>query len=282
MASSTRWSFRGAAVTAGQVGEPAAGESLHQTFQVRRREWRAQRRRTFLLGAVWWGPGLVLAGIAAGASTRFPAFGLLVTVLGFAAAVNVGLNRPRSLVAIQERATAETATGRILRAVEIRGGAKVLHDRVLTGSAGSFEIEHVVISPRGVFLVDTKLWEGKSVRIFGATMFVDLHDQADMLKEFEERARILGEALTAEAAAHDEVSVVTVTPILAVHHEHLPGTPRVMGGVVVLLPPQLPVVLRGAHMRWQASGVAALIAAAERILVRKSPPQPAARPRPRG
>lgn len=277
MASSTRWSFRGAPAT-GQVADPVAGESLHETFQIRRREWRAERRRAFWLSAVWWGPGIVLAGVLAGASTRFPAFGVLVVLLGFAAAANVGLNRPRSLVAIQHRADAESSTGRVLRAVEIRGGAKVLHDRILTGSTESFEVEHVVISPRGVFLVDTKQWEGKSVRMFGATMFVDLHDQLDMFKEFEKRARLLGEALTEAAALDDEVGVVSVTPLLAVHHEHLPGTPRVIGRVLILLPPQLPVVLRASHLRWQASGVLALVAAAERILVRRSAPGPS-RPR---
>ena len=269
MASTTRWSFRGAGGD-GQLAEPTAGESLHETFQLRRREWRAARRRAFFLSAVWWGPGIVLAGVLAGASTRFPAFGVLVVVLGFAAAANVGLNRPRSLLAIRERATAESATGRMLHAVEIRGGAKVLHDRMLNGPGGSFEVEHVVLSPRGVFLVDTKQWEGKSVRMFGPTMFVNLHDQADMFKEFIERARKLGEALTEAASDEEEVGVVSVTPVLAVHHEHLPGTPRIMSGVIVLLPTQLPVVLRGSHMRWQPSGVAALTAVAERILVRKS------------
>ena len=273
MASTSRWSFRGATAT-GQVAEPAAGESLHETFRLRRREWRAERRRIFWLTAIWWGPGIVLAGVLAGASTHFPAFGVLVVGLGFAAAANVGLNRPRSLVAIQEQATAATATGRILHAVEIRGGAKVLHDRVLVGAGESFEAEHVVISPRGVFLVDTKQWNGKSIRMFGATMFVELHDQATMFKEFVDRARLLGEALTEAAASAEEVGVVSVTPLLAVNHEHLPGTPRVMNGVVILLPAQLPVVLRGSYLRWQASGVAALIAASERVLVRKSPPVP--------
>lgn len=275
MSSSTRWSFRG---DTGQAAEPVAGGSLHETFQLRRREWRAERRRSLWLSSVWWAPGILLAGVLAGASTRFPAFGVLVVVLGFAAVANVGLNRPRSLVAIETRATAETATGRVLRAVEIRGGARVLHDRMLATATGPFEVEHVVISPRGVFLIDTKQWEGRSVRMFGATMFVNLHDQADMFKEFENRAKALGQALTAAAADTDEVGVVSVVPLLAVHHEHLPGTPRVMGGVVILLPAQLPVVLRGSYLRWQASGVQALTAAAERILVRKSPPVPG-RPR---
>ena len=273
MAKSGRWSFRGAAA-GGQVTEPAAGESLRATFELRRRQWRAQRRRTFWLSAVWWGPGLVLLGIAAGASTRFPAFGILVTVLGFAAAANVGLNRPRSLVAIQQRATAESGTGRALHAVEIRGGAKVLHDRMLIGRGEPFEVEHLVLSPRGVFLVETKQWEGKSVRMFGTTMFVNNLDQAGLFKELTERSRILGEALTEAAADNDEVGVVTVSPLVAVHHEHLPGTPRQMLGVIVLLPAQLPAVLRGAYPRWQPSTVQSLVTAAELMLVRKTPPDP--------
>lgn len=270
MAKPVRWSFRGAA-GGGEMADPLAGESLHAAFELRRRQWRAERRRGFWLSAVWWGPGIVLVGVAAGASTRFPAFGILVVVLGFAAAANVGLNRPSSLIAIQQRATAESDTGKVLRAVEIRGGAKVLHDRMLVGGADSFEVEHLVVSPRGVFLVDTKQWEGRSVRMFGTEMFVNHRDQSGMFKEFVERAKMLGEALTAAAADDSQVSVVTVTPLLAVHHEHLPGTPRVMYGVVVLLPAQLPVVLRGSPLRWQNSAVQSLINAAEQILVRRSP-----------
>ena len=273
MAKPGRWSFRGATAGA-EVSEPSAGDSLRATFDVRRRQWRAERRRIFWLSAVWWGPGIVLLGVFAGASTRFPAFGILVSVLGFAAAANVGLNRPRSLVAIQQRASAESGTGRALHAVEIRGGAKVLHDRMLVGRGESFEVEHLVVSPRGVFLVDTKQWEGKSVRMFGTTMFVNHHDQADMFKEFTERARILGEALTEAAAANEEVGVVTVTPLLAVHHANLPGTPRQMLGVIIVLPAQLPIVLRGSFPRWQGAAVQSLIEAAERMLVRKSPPGP--------
>jgi hypothetical protein len=273
MARAGRWSFRGAtagAVTAG----PGAGESLRATFESRRHQWRADRRRTFLLSAVWWGPAIVALGVAAGASTRFPAFGILVVLLGFAAVVDVALHRPGSLIAIEQRATAEVSTGRVLRAVEIRGGAKVLHDRMLIGRAESFEVEHLVVSPRGIFLVDTKQWEGKSVRMFGAAMFVNHHDQAGLCKELRERARILGEALTDAADDDEEVGVVTVTPMLAVHHENLPGTPRLMLGVVVVLPAQLPSVLRSSPLRWSNSAVQSLVIASERILVRKSPQGP--------
>jgi hypothetical protein len=122
--------------------------------------------------------------------------------------------------------------------------------------------------------VETKQWEGKSVRMFGTTMFVNNVDQAGLFKELTERSRILGQALTEAAADNDEVGVVTVNPLVAVHHEHLPGTPRQMLGVIVLLPAQLPAVLRAAYPRWQPSTVQSLVTAAELMLVRKSPPDP--------
>jgi hypothetical protein len=259
-------------MAAGRVAQaPRAGESLHATYEQRHADWIRRRRRGIWLSAVWWGPALVAAAIGVGSVLRFPAFGVIFLVLSAAAVIDVAFSRPDSLVLVKTRATAETATGRLLRHVEIRGGASVLHDRMLTGAADPFAVEHLVVSPRGIFLVDTKQWAGHSVRLLGRDLFLDNVDQGAVFKQLAEHARVLGETLTAAAGADEEVGVVTVTPLLALHGTEIRATPLTIHNVVLLTPEQLPGILRRPDLRWSPSAVNSLTAAAELLLIRKDP-----------
>lgn len=250
-----------------QEGPPRAGQSLEAAYTQRYSAWIAARRRAAGLSALWWGPAIAALAIVAGVSTRYPFFGVLYFVLATAAALDVLFRRPDSLIAIQARAAAESDTGKSLRAIEIRGQAAVLHDRVLTSAGEPFEVEHLVISPRGAFLIETKRWGG--VKILGTTFYVGHDDQAEVFKQLVDRARILGEALTAAAGQHEEVGIVTVQPILTVHTDELPGTPRNMLGVTVVIPSQLAPTLRSPDPRYSSSAVKALREAAELLLVSK-------------
>jgi nuclease-like protein len=250
-------------------GPPRAGQSLQTAYSQRYGAWIATRRHSAALSALWWGPLIVAVSIIAGYSTHFPLFGVLYFVLGTAAVIDVLFRKPDSLVRVRARAEAESETGKVLRAVEIRGRATVLHDRILTGFGEPFEIEHLVLSPRGAFLIDSKQWHDHDVRMFGAVMYVNHVDQAPMFKRLVEQARALGEALTEAAALDEEVGIVTVQPLLAVHVEKLPGTPRNMLGVTVLIPEQLASTLRSPDVRWSSKAVDSLILAANRILVSK-------------
>jgi hypothetical protein len=250
-------------------GPPRAGESLQAAYSQRYSAWISNRRRSAALSALWWGPAIAAVSIVAGYSTHLPAFGVLFFVLAMAAVLDVLFRKPDALVRVRSRAAAESETGKALRALEIRGRASVLHDRMLTRVAEPFEIEHLVLSPRGAFLIDSKQWQNRDVRMFGMKIFVDHEDRAPMFRQLVERARVLGAALT-EAAAHDEeVGIVTVQPVLAVHIEKLPGTPRNMLGVTVVTPPQLASTLRSPDVRWSVSAVQSLTEAANSLLVSK-------------
>jgi len=249
----------------------SAERSLHTAYIHRYGAWISHRRRTAALSALWWTPAIVAAGVILGATTHFAAFGLVFLLLAMWAALDVLFHRPDRLVRVRERAAAESGTGKVLRAVEIRGGARVLHDRLLTAVADPFEVEHLVISPRGVFLIDSKQWHGQAVRLVGADMYVNHATQEPMFKGLVEHARVLGGALTTAAARNEEVGVVSVTPVLAVHADDLHGTPRNMQGVVVVTPPQLPGTLRSPDVRWSPQAVASLIEAADLLLIRKDP-----------
>ncbi|MBS2963268.1 NERD domain-containing protein [Actinocrinis puniceicyclus] len=252
-------------------GPPRAGQSLQIAYSQRYSAWISNRRRSAALSALWWGPAIVGVSIVAGYSTHFPFFGALYFVLAFAVVLDVLFRKPDALVRVRARAAAESETGKALRAVEIRGRAIVLHDRMLTRVTEPFEVEHLVLSPRGAFLIDSKQWQNRDVRMFGTKIYVDHEDRAPMFKRLVEQARALGEALT-EAAAHDEeVGIVTVQPVLAVHMENLPGTPRNMLGVTVVTPPQLAPMLRSPDVRWSAPAVRSLADAADRLLLSKDP-----------
>jgi hypothetical protein len=252
-----------------QEGPPRAGQSLQTAYTQRYDSWIAARRRAAALSALWWGPAIVAVAIIAGVSTHFPFFGVIYFVLATAAVLDVLFRRPDSLVRVKARAAAETDTGKALRAVEIRGRATVMHDRMLTGVSEPFEVEHLVVSPRGIFLIDTKQWRGRKVRVLGTSLFVGHDNQESVFKQLVERAKVLGELLT-EAGAHDnEVGVVTVYPILAVHADGLTGTPRNMLGVTLVTPPQLAPTMRTPDVRWSPSAVESLVEAAELLLVSK-------------
>jgi hypothetical protein len=250
-----------------QEGPPRAGQSLQAAYTQRYNAWLTARRRTASLSALWWGPAIAAIAIVAGVSTQYPFFGVLYFVLATAAVLDVLFRKPDSLTKIKARASAESDTGKALRAIQIRGQATVLHDRMFTGTADRFEVEHLVLSPRGAFLIETKRWSG--VKMLGAMFYVGHEDQSPLFKNLVERAQVLGEVLTRAAARDEEVGIVTVLPVLVVHTDELPGTPRNMLGVTVVLPPHLAPMLRSSDPRWSPSAVQSLSAAADLLLVGK-------------
>lgn len=249
---------------------PRAGQSLRDEYTMRQRQWIVQRRRAAALSATWWVPTLAVLSFVIGETTHFGMFGALVFVLGSAAVLDVMFRRPDSLVRVRVRADAEQDTGRVLDLARIRGGEIALHDRMfVAGAEDPFEVEHLVLSVRGVFLVDSKQWAGRKVQFIGGELYIDQIDQAPMFKEFVEHAQVIGEALTA-AGGHDEnVGVVTVNPMLVVHSGTVSGTPRTHHGVIILTPAQLAGTLRAPAHRWTVDTVRFMAEAAEVMLLRK-------------
>jgi hypothetical protein len=244
-----------------------AGTSLRAQYEDTRRQWAARQRRSVWLSALWWGPAAVLFGLLAGIGTRYALFGLLVTGLVVAAVIDVGFRHPQSMDRLKERADAEAGTARELRLLQVRGGARSLHDRFYSATSGeSFEVEHLVISPRGVFLVDSKEWHGFDVRLLGLDLFVNHVKQDTAMAAMRANAATLAKALTEAAGGNEEVGVVDVTSVLSVHADGITGTPRVMYGVIVVRPEQLPELLRSAYPRWSAATTAHLASVAEVLL----------------
>ena len=253
---------------AGGAQPRQAGASLRAEYDETRRQWAARRRRAVWLSALWWGPAAVLLGVLAGVGVKYALFGLLVTALVIAAAIDVGFRHPQSMDRLKARADAEAGTARELRPLQIRGGARTLHDRVYLPFDGGepFEVEHLVISQRGVYLVDSKEWHGFDVRLLGVDLFVNHVKQDEAMAKMRAHAADLGKALGEAAGSDEEVGVVDVTSVIAVHAEGITGTPRVMYGVIVVRPEQLNEVLRAADLRWSPTATENLLAAAEALL----------------
>ena len=190
---------------AGEGGARSAGSTLRSTYEDGRRQWAARRRRAVFLSALWWAPAAVAFGLLAGICTHFAFFGVLVTVLALAAVMDVAFQRPQSLDRIKARAAAESSTARTLEMLKVRGGGHTINDRYFGATAEPFDVEHLVVTPRGVFLVDSKEWRGFDVRLLGTELYVNHVHQGTALKDMVAHAQAIGEALSVAAAADEEV-----------------------------------------------------------------------------
>jgi hypothetical protein len=124
-----------------------------------------RRRRALELAAwapslAWRVPLVAAAGLVAqvlAAQAGLPRTGLL----GLAVAALVGWRlrfRPSDQARTWQRgATGERRTGRLLRRLP-RQGFVVFHDLAVPGSAAN--VDHLVIGPTGVFVIDSKQWTG--------------------------------------------------------------------------------------------------------------------------
>jgi hypothetical protein len=137
------------------VGRP--GGSAHAQW----RRMRAAERATWTRTLPWRLAATVGIGAGGGVLGRLlaPRLGLIVAALAVAAA-GWGLRFRPSPDAIGWRrgAAGERRTARLLDLLERRGWA-VLHDLAVPGSRAN--IDHLVIGPGGVFVIDSKQYRGR-------------------------------------------------------------------------------------------------------------------------
>jgi hypothetical protein len=121
---------------------------------------------------------------------------------------------PQSTTAWADGASGEEAAGRSLDTLRAEGFA-VLHDRRIPGSKAN--IDHIVISPAGVFVVDPKNYRGKvEQRDVGGLFRTDLRlyvgerDRTKLVKGMDRQVA----AVRAALAQDGEWGHVPVTPVL--------------------------------------------------------------------
>jgi Nuclease-related domain len=142
--------------------EAAAGSAGRSALaQYRRR--RSQERAAWIRSLVWRVPLVAAVGLTGSAlATQAGLARTPATVAGLAAAALVGWRlrfRPSPQArAWQRGASGERRTARLLDRLG-RDGYVVLHDLAMPGSLAN--IDHLVVGPSGVFVIDSKQWTGQ-------------------------------------------------------------------------------------------------------------------------
>ena len=145
--------------------QSVAGGSARAEFERRRARDRANLRRArpiiLAVGAAFIGGGLLMAAFGpVGPGPAGPIYRmlwLLVPIVTISAILSA-LVLPNSIVAWRTGALGEERTAELLRPLEAQG-FRVIHDRRMPRSKAN--IDHIVIGPPGVFVVETKNYGGK-------------------------------------------------------------------------------------------------------------------------
>ena len=212
------------------VGRP--GGSAQATWRrLRAAEWATWTR------SLPWRVAVLLGAAAAGGflgSLLPPRLGLIVAALAVAA-VGWGLRfRPSpDAVAWRRGAAGERRTARLLDLLERRGWA-VFHDLAVPGSRAN--IDHLVIGPGGVFVVDSKQYRGRLRLDSSGQLWHGGYPLAPALRTVDFEADRAAQVLTDPD--------VVVVPIVAVHRAQVPWGKVVMQGVPVVAARRLPSMLR--------------------------------------
>ena len=202
---------------------PQAGGSAAREFerrkQARRRRFRANLVRILVVAVVLG----VIAGAAAGSVlTPKAAWGVGLVVAAVFLASSWVL--PQTTTAWATGAAGERKTARALAKLPPDRFA-VLHDRAIPGSRAN--IDHLVIGPPGVFVVESKLYKGK-VTVKGGELLVNGR-RKPIIEQAHREAAVVQSALGAELARLG----IDVWPLLCIHGADLPWTKKVLGVRIV-------------------------------------------------
>jgi hypothetical protein len=213
------------------VGRPGGSAHAHWR-RARAAEWAAWIR------TLPWRVALILGiGVGGGVlgSQLAPGWGLFLGGLAAAVVAGWGLRFKPSpdAVAWRRGAAGERHTARLLDPLERHGWA-VLHDLAIPGSRAN--IDHLVIGPGGVFVIDSKHYRGRLQLDGAGRLWHGRHPLAPILRavdfEADQAARVLVDP------------DVVVVPIVAVHGAQVPWGKVVMNGVPVVAARRLPSMLR--------------------------------------
>ena len=235
------------------VGRPG-GSAQAQWRRTRAAEW-----ATWTRTLPWRVAATLGIGVSGGILGRLlgPRLGLVVGVL-VAMAVGWGLRfRPSpDAVAWRRGAAGERRSARLLSPLE-RQGWVVLHDLAVPGSPAN--LDHLVIGPGGVFVVDSKQYRGRLQLDPSSRLW---HGRYPLT------ATLRAVSFEADRAARVLADPQVVVPIVAIHGAQVPWGKVVTQGVPVVSARRLPSMLRALPGVLGPERVAAL---ADRARVRFHP-----------
>ena len=195
-----------------------AGEGAARKYEDLTQAWLRRNRGRFLILAAVLAPLVIVANLAAAqwSSLRWSAG--LVTGMVVAMFVIARMSPPAWIENWQDGAIGEQWTGRTLRKLESQGW-RIFHD--LAASHGN--IDHVVVGPGGVFLLDSKRWKG-SITVEGDSAVVRRLEDPDLHWQFTSPAHVKGLAVeVSEAIRAGTRATVWVTPVVVVWGDFTQG-----------------------------------------------------------
>jgi Nuclease-related domain len=211
------------------VGRPG-GSAQAQWRRARAAEWAAWTR------SLPWRVAVTLGAAAAGAVLGRLLAPRLALVLGMLAATAAGWGLRFKLspdaVAWRRGAAGERRTARLLGPLERHGWA-VLYDLAVPGS--QVNLDHLIIGPGGVFMVDSKHYRGRLQLDPSGRLWHGRYPLTPTLQA------VSFEADRAALVLTD--SDVVVMPVVAVHGAQVPWGKVVLQGVPVVAARRLPSML---------------------------------------
>jgi hypothetical protein len=212
------------------VGRPGASAQ----HEYRRR--RAAERARWTHGLPWRAGAVLAVGVAAGllgAQLAPDLAGLLAVAAAAGLGWRLRLRPSADILAWRRGAAGERRTARLLASLERRGWA-VLHDLAIPGTQAN--IDHLVIGPGGVLVIDSKqyrgrlrldrhgmVWHGRQLLVSALRRVLWAADQAD---------EVLG------------VAEVQVAAVVAVHGASVPWGLLQADGVTIVPARRLPGLLQ--------------------------------------
>jgi Nuclease-related domain len=161
----------------------------------------------------------------------------LLAIFPIASIGLAALLMPSHIRAWEIGASGEEAVGRILERLE-PDGFRTIHDRKIPGSRAN--IDHIVVGPTGVFVVETKSYEGR-VRVNWGRLMVGSWNKSQFIDQVKREA----------AAVEPLVAPIGVTPLICFYRGDLGWElfPTRLDGVRILGPHKLPKALLQAPTR---------------------------------
>ncbi len=240
---------------------PAAGGSARAEFDRRsaRHQERARRRRPFLIAAALISVVVAAVAFATNVSPLLGWFGLAVLIGSLGRMVTT----PNHVTAWATGADGEERTAAALEPL-VADGFRILHDRRIPGSRAN--IDHIVIGPPGVFVIESKSFSGK-LEIRGSDVYVAGRRRTAMLDEVRREVAAVESALGPEFAPLG----IRVMPLICVHRAELPLFRSEADGIPIVSARGIVKRLRAASVRLDVAAVERLTSAADARLHAASP-----------
>ncbi|GAA4187878.1 hypothetical protein GCM10022252_22200 [Streptosporangium oxazolinicum] len=192
-----------------------------------------------------------------------PILGLLCGLLVAAGDAVLAWRQYDATAVWRGRRRGETITGKLLRRKLRRAGYHILEGRAMPGKAS---VDHLVIGPGGVWVVDNEAWDPDTeIARYGDRLFLGEKYGTKVAKALVEVSESLAEVLSRESGIP-----ITIEPLIAVHGGEIRRSVTAEG--LTLLKPRLVArwILKGPRADFDEAQVEILARTAARVLRRMS------------